>query len=224
MRIRLKAAVIVLAAFIVGCGNHETRSVHLPLAVGNLWVYDVEADSLRGTARLEVVGEDGGVFALSAQCTTGRWGGANRPRYLSCRDSILWLRDTVHGFWSDRAVWTGVLSDDPGKEQTRTLLVYRGAGRSRFSTRSVPEFAVGADTYHNCLALHGSYVDSDFFLFIGGNDSSEVEETYCPDVGLVSFARESHWASWWWFGDQGGSDSGVSIDRWQLRSHSLNGQ
>ena len=225
MRTWLKAAVPALAvALVVGCGDHQTQSVHLPLAVGNLWVYDVEADSLRDTARLEVVGEDGGVFALAVRCTTGHWAGGTRPRYLSCRDSALWVRDTIDDFWAGKkAVWTGILSDEPGKEQTKTMLVYRGPGRSRFSTRSIPEFAVGADTYYNCLALHGSYVSSGYLILFGGNDSIEVEETYCPDVGLVSFVKEHHWESWW-FWDGGGSDSGVYIDRWRLRSYSLCGQ
>jgi hypothetical protein len=226
MRIWLKAAAVALAALVVGCGDHQTQSVHLPLAVGNLWVYDVEADSLRDTARLEVVGEDGGVFALAVRCTTGHWGGGTRPRYLSCRDSALWVRDTVRDFWAGKkAVWTGILSDDPRKDRTQTMLVCRGLGRSRFSTRSVPEFTVGADTYRNCLALHGSYVYSYWALFLGGNDSFEIEETYCPDVGLVSFEKENHWSGWWYFGgDQGSLDSGVYIDRWRLRSYSLCGQ
>ena len=219
---------ILLFSLLTACGPNQTQSVHLPLAVGNRWVYDVQADSVRDVATLEVVGEDGGAFALAARCTVGYWTAPRGPLYLTCRDSVLWLRDTTSGYWSRKAVWKSILSDDLRQVNTQTLLLFRGPGNSRFATRSIPEFRIGSDTYRNCLAVHNhnTYSASFWFLFFFGShsDSAEVEEVYCPNVGLVSFSEEHHWQSSWGLltGGGGGSDSGVCYDRWQLRSFSLN--
>ena len=61
-------------------------------------------------------------------------------------------------------------------------------------------------------------------VFATGSDSVEVEEVYCPEVGLVSFVKEHHWwETWGSISGPGFSDSGVCLDRWRLSSYSLYG-
>lgn len=215
---------VPLCLLLSACGPRPTESVHLPLAVGNRWVYEVQADSVQDVAVLEIIGEDRGVYALSARCTVGHWTVPRGPLYLTCSDSVLWLNDTAVGYRSKKAEWRAVLSDDRRRVKTQNLLLFRGPGKSRFANRTVAEYRVGGETYRNCLVLRSRYTHSSFFWFIfiaSRSDSAEVEEVYCPEVGLVSFSKEHHWESAWWGFGSGGADSGVWHDRWELRSRSL---
>jgi len=210
----------------VGCNPHESHSVHLPLVVGNRWVYDVVSDTIRDSAVLEVIADEAGIFTLSAHCTTGHW---SEPRSgmlcLQCRDSILMVQDTEPG--SHKAKWYHLLADDPAQSVTQTLLLFRTfddcGPPAQFSPQPIGTLVVNGDSYQDCLQLHCRYIDSWWVLIAGGTDSIEAEEIYCPEVGLVSFSRENHWSGWFFFGS-GWSDSGVAYDTWRLRDYHLTGE
>ncbi|MBM3322572.1 hypothetical protein FJY69_03745 [candidate division WOR-3 bacterium] len=208
-------ACVLLA--VQACGSRETRSVHMPLTLGNRWVYDVVADSVRDTAVLEVVAEEAEVFSLSARCTTGHWSEpASGLLYLRCLDSALWLQDTLPK--STRVEWRELISDDRTRSSTQSLLLFRKRDHCRFETQDIGRFVAGGDTYEDCVRLHCRYVESWFALFAGGDDSVEAEEVYCPGVGLVSFSKEHHRSGFFLlFGLVAWDDT--CYDRWQLRSY-----
>jgi len=217
-RSALLPAVLAALVAVFGC-SRQTDSVHLPLAVGNRWVYDVVSDSIHDTAVLEVIGEDGGVFTVSAACTTGHW---SRPRtgtlLVQCLDSVLMVRDTA--LVRSRSGWRELLSDDPSVVRTQTLLLCRTWDRNPLDVRCIGTAVVNGDSYDDCLQLHSRYTDSWWAIIAGGTDSIEAEEVYCPEVGLVSFSREDHWSGWVLF-PSGGTSSGVSYDTWRLRDYRL---
>lgn len=208
------AAVLLLTA---ACHRpRETRSVHLPLAVGNRWVYDVESDSSQGTAVIEVVSRDKEAYGLSMSGDFGHLTGPDSLLRLKCRDSILYLLTEVNG----RTRWFSILSDDPSDSCTQTLLLYREPSRSQFSLRPIGTVVVGGDTFQDCLRLSCWHVHEASVVFLNKCDTSWVTEDYAPRVGVVRMAIEHHWWSWgWFFGFYSGS--GMWVDRWELRNYSL---
>ena len=92
--VRVWAGFAGVAALLLTTGCHkprETRSVHLPLAVGNRWVYDVTSDSMHGTAVVEVVSQDNGAYGLTVNCDSGHLAQSDSLLRLTCRDSVLSL-------------------------------------------------------------------------------------------------------------------------------------
>lgn len=211
--------VLLLAALlpVSSCrGPRETRSVHLPLAVGNRWLYDVVMDSVPGIAVIEVVSGDNGVFGVSLSSDTSRFQIPAGPLRIRCRDSVLWLEYAANR----EPMWLTVLSDDPADSGTQTMLTFREIGGSKFLSRPVGTIVVGGDTFRDCLRLSCTHVGESFFFFGGGDDSTLVSEDYAPGVGLVRLRWERHWRSWMWF-PASFSDSGTWVDRWELRDRQV---
>lgn len=194
----------------------ETRSVHLPLAVGNRWVYDVFDDTSQGTAVIDVVSRDEEAYGLSMTSNCGHLKVPDDELRLKCRDTVLWLLKEYNG----RTWWSSILSDDPNDSCTQTLLLYREQSGSEFASQSIGTVVLGGDTYQNCLRLNCLRVHEDFAFFGGGGDTSWVTEDYAPGVGIVRMTMERHWWSWMWF-PMSFSDSGTWVDRWELRDYSL---
>lgn|GEM_PF-5185224 len=209
------AAVLVLTT---ACHRpRETRSVHLPLAVGNRWVYDVESDTNNGSATIEVAHQYKESYGLSV---SGEFGHLTEPGsvlHVRSRDSVLWLlRDVARGTW-----WYSILSDDTEEDScTRTLLLYREPYGSQFGSQPIGTVVVGTDTFRDCLRLTCLHVYEGTVFLGGGGDSTWVREDYAPGVGIVRLEVKRHWWSWWWF-PLSYSDSGSWFDRWELRDYSL---
>lgn len=215
------APILLPAALLMTTACHtprETRSVHLPLAVGNRWVYDVTWDSSVGTAVLEVASRDKDGYGLSMSGDFGHLGEPDTLLHLRSRDTVLWLLKAVER--NGRVWWASVLSDDPNDSCTQTLLLYRHHSGSTFSSRPLGTIVVGGDTFRDCLHLSCVRVSEQFFLLGGWCDTTWAYEYYAPGVGLVCADMEQHWSSWGWFVDFF-SDSGTWVDRWELRDYSL---
>jgi len=217
--VRFLAGLACLAALLLTTACHgprETRSVHLPLAVGNRWTYDVESDSGVGTAIVQVVSRDKESYGLSIACDFGHLSGPDSLLHLRCRDTVLWLlREANRRTW-----WSSILSDDANDSCTQTLLLYREQSGSQFFSQPVGTVVVGEDTFPDCLRLNCRRVHEYFALFLGGGDTTWVSEDYAPGVGIVRLKMEQHWWSW------GAiflnyTDSGSWVDRWELRDYSL---
>jgi hypothetical protein len=208
-----------VAALLLATGCHkprDTRSVHLPLAVGNRWVYNVETDSGQGTAVVEVVSQDNGTYGLTVNCDTGHLAQSDSLLRLTCRDSVLsLLRSADRRKW-----WSSILSDDPSDSCTQMLLLYREQSGSTYASQSIGTVVVGGDTFQNCLRLSCRRAHEYFALFLGGGDTTWVSEDYAPGVGIVRLEIEQCWWGWIWF-PMSSNDSGTWVDRWELRDYSL---
>ena len=217
--VRFWVCLALVTGLLLMSGCHvprETRSVHLPLAVGNRWVYDVESDTSQGSAVLEVLSRDEEAYGLSM---SGYFGHLTEPGSLlrlRCRDSILYLLTEVNG----RTRWYSILSDDPNDSCTQTLLLYREPLGSQYGSQPIGTVVVGGDTFRDCLRLSCYHVHEASLIFLNAGDTSWVTEDYAPGVGIVRMAIEHHWWSWgWFFGFYSGS--GTWVDRWELREYSL---
>ena len=214
-------AVLACAATLLTSACHvprETRSVHLPLAAGNRWVYDVKTESTQGTAVIEVVSRDKEAYGLSVSGDFGHLAEPDSLLRLRCRDSVLWLLCDVEV--NGRTWWSSILSDDPKESCTQTLLLFRQRSGSTFASQPVGTVVVGGDTFRDCLRLSCLHVHEDHAFFFGGSDTSWVSEDYAPGVGIVRLVVEQHWWSWGWL-FMSYSDSGTWVDRWELRDYSL---
>jgi hypothetical protein len=215
------AGCVCAAALLLTSACHtprETRSVNLPLAVGNRWVYDVTWDSGAGTAVLEVASRDKDGYGLSMSGDFGHLGEPDTLLHLRCRDTVLWLLSAVER--DGRVWWASVLSDDPNDSCTQTLLLYRLKSGSAFSSQTVGTMDVGGDTFRDCLRLSCVRVSEQSYILGGWRDTTWVQEYYAPDVGIVRADIEQHWSSWGWFIDFF-SNSGTWVDCWELREYSL---
>lgn len=216
---QVRAGFACVAALLLTTGCHkprDTRSVHLPLAVGNRWVYSVEADSGQGTAVVEVVSRDNGAYGLTVNCDTGHLAQSDSLLRLTCRDSVLSLLRSANR----RTWWSSILSDDPNDSCTQILLLYRKQSGSTYVSQSIGTVVVGGDTFADCLRLSCRRAYEYFALFFGGGDTTWVSEDYAPGVGIIRMEAEKHWWSW------GAiflnyTDSGSWVDRWELRDYSL---
>jgi len=215
------AGCVCAAALLLTSACHtprETRSVHLPLAVGNRWVYDVTWDSSVGTVVLEVSSRNKDGYGLSVSGDLGHLAEPDTLLHLRSQDTVLWLLSAAER--DGRIWWASVLSDDPNDSCTQTLLLYRLRSGSVFSSQPLGTIVVGGDTFHDCLRLSCRRVYEYFALFFGGEDTTWVSEDYAPGVGIVRIEAEKHWWSW------GAiflnyTDSGSWVDRWELRDYSL---
>ena len=196
----------------------ETRSVHLPLAVGNRWVYDVKWDTNVGTATVEAVSRDKEAYGLSLSGDFGHLAEPDSLLHIRCRDTVLWLLNEVEV--SGRTWWASVLSDDPKESCTQTLLLFRQQPGSQFASQPIGTVVVGDDTFHDCLRLSCYHVHTSSIILMREGDTSWVSEDYAPGVGIVRMTIEQHWWSSGWFLDSY-SDSGTWVDRWELREYSL---
>jgi hypothetical protein len=215
------APVLLLAALLMTTVCHtprETRSVHLPLAVGNRWVYDVTWDSGVGTAALEVASRDKDGYGLSMSGDFGHLGEPDTLLHLRSQDTILWLLSAVER--NGRVWWASVLSDDPNDSCTQTLLLYRLQSGSVFSSQPLGTVVVGGDTFQDCLRLSCRRAHEYFALLFGGGDTTWVSEDYAPGVGIVRLEVEQHWWSWSAI-FLNYADSGSWVDRWELRDYSF---
>jgi hypothetical protein len=213
------AGFVGVAALLLAMGCHkprETRSVHLPLAVGNRWVYNVETDSGQGTAVVEVVSQDDGAYGLTVNCDTGHLAQSDSLLRLTCRDTVLSLLRS----YNRRTWWSSILSDDPSDSCTQTLLLYRKQSGSTYASQLIGTVVVGGDTFADCLRLSCRCAHDYFALLFGGGDTMWVSEDYAPGVGIVRLEVEQHWWSWGWIIFEY-SDSGKWVDRWELRDYSL---
>jgi len=146
----LLIACLSTLVLVSGCHSpRDTRSVYLPLAVGNRWVYDVVDDTGRGPAVLGVVSRDAEAFSLSESCGYGHIKGSDSLLHLRCRDTILYLLGDVGG----RARWSSILSDAPQDSCTQTLLIYRDQTGSKYTSEQIGTVIVGNDTFQNCLRM-----------------------------------------------------------------------
>ncbi len=216
---RFWAGLVCSAALLVTSACHrprETRSVHLPLAVGNRWVYDVESDSSLGTAVIEVVSRDKESYGLAISGDFGHLTEPDSLLRLRCRDTVLWLLREYKG----RTWWSSILSDDPKESCTQALLLYREQSGSQFASQPLGTVVVGEDTFPDCLRLSCKHVHEDYAIFFNAGDTSWVIEDYAPGFGIVRMEIEQHWWSWGWF-FMFYSDSGTWVDRWELRDCSL---
>jgi hypothetical protein len=202
-------------------GPRETRSVHLPLAVGNRWVYDVKTESTLGTAIIEVVSQDKEAYGLSVSCDSGHLAQPDTLLRLRCRDTVLWLLSAVES--DDRTWWASVLSDNPDDSCSQTLLLYRHPSGSVFAAEPIGTVVVGGDTFTDCLRISCRRIHEDFALFLGGGDTTWVTEDYAPGVGIVRVGAEQHWWSWGVIFFEY-SDYGTWVERWELRDYSLTEQ
>jgi hypothetical protein len=218
----LVASALLLAGLLLTTGCHtprETRSVHLPLTVGNRWVYDVTTDSGQRTAKLEVVENGKRGYGLSVSGERGHLSEPDTMLFLRSRDTVLWLLSAFED--SGRTWWASLLSDDPGDSCTSTLLLYRPhSGTTTFSSRPVGAVVVGDDTFPDCLRLSCQQVRREYALIWSGSETTWVSEDYAPGVGMVRLEVERHWSSWGWFIDFF-SNSGSWFDRWDLREYSV---
>lgn len=208
-----------VAALLLVMGCHkprDTRSVHLPLAVGNRWVYNVEADSGQGFAVVEVVSQDDGAYSMMVNCDSGHLAQSDSLLRLTCRDTVLSLLRS----YNRRKWWSIVLSDDQNDSCTQTLLTYRVQSGTEYASHPIGTVVVGDDTFRDCLRLSCRRVHEDFAFLVGGGDTTWVTEDYAPGVGLVRVEVTQHWWSWGWIIFEY-SDSGKWVDRWELRDYSL---
>jgi hypothetical protein len=213
------AGIAGVAALLLTAGCHkprETRSVHLPLAVGNRWVYDVTSDTTQGTAVVEVVSQDNDAYGLTVNCHSGHLAQSDSLLRLTCRDSVLSLLRS----YNRRTWWSSILSDDKNDSCTQTLLLYRNQSGSKYTSQPIGTVVVGGDTFRDCLRLSCLHVHEDYAILVNGGDTSWVSEDYAPGVGIVRMVIEQHWWSWGWF-LMFFSDSGTWVDRWGLRDYSL---
>jgi hypothetical protein len=215
------AFVLFLAVLVLLAGCHtprETHSVHMPLAVGNRWIYDVSRDTSHVTAVLEVVEQGKQGYGLSF---SGEFGHLYQPDtllYLRSRDTVLWLLSALEK--NGRIWWESVLSDDPNDSCTQTLLLYRPHSGTTFSSQYLGTVVVGGDTFADCLRLSCKSVNVDWFLFIGGEDTTWVNEDYAPGVGIVRVEAERHAIVYMFFPDPT-SSSEKWVEHWELREHSV---
>jgi hypothetical protein len=217
----IAVSIPVLAVLLVIAGCHtprETRSVHMPLAVGNRWVYDVSADSGQGTATLDVVeyGKQGYGLSLS-----GEFGHLYQPDtllYVRSRDTVLWMLNAFET--NGRVWWASVLSDDPNDSCTQTLLLYRPHSGTTFSSQQVGTVVVGDDTFPDCLRLSCRRIHESWYLLVGSTDTTWVSEDYAPGVGIVRLEAEQHWSEWMGY-PVNSSSSGTWVERWELREFSV---
>ncbi|MCX6844810.1 MAG: hypothetical protein NTX53_21310 [candidate division WOR-3 bacterium] len=218
---RVCAGLACVAALLLTSACHvprETRSVHLPLAVGNQWVYDVKTESTQGTAVIEVVSRNKGAYGLLVSGDFGHLAEPDSLLHLRCRDTVLWLLNAVEV--NGRTWWSSILSDDPDGSCTQTLLLFRQHSGSKFASQPIGTVVAGGDTFSDCLRLSCLRVHEDYAFFGGGGDTSWVTEDYAPGVGIVRLVMERHWWSLMWF-PMSFSDSGTWVDRWELRDYSL---
>lgn len=178
----------------------ETRSVYLPLAVGNRWVYDVTSTGEDDSAVIEIVSRETDGYRLSISCDARfvRLIIPFKTCLLRCCDSVLesqkWGRD-----------WDSILSDDPGQTCATFLLL---SGYPVTESYSGMKVVVEGDTYRDCQRLK-SYLEWTVYPWGGGDPYvrwSRDQETYAPEVGLVAVCHE---------------ESGYSRDVLQLRHYSL---
>jgi hypothetical protein len=194
----------------------DTRSVHLPLALGNRWVYSVEADSIQDTAVVEVVDEDDVGFGLSLRCAVGHLTQPDGLLRLWCRDSVLWLQDEL-----SKSGWLSILSDDPTQRCTKTLLVFRGQSGCDFTSWPVKTVVVGTDTFRDCLCLECVQDSAYGSWWYGGDRVTRARETYAPGVGLVRFAMTVNGTSWYQYWEERMTWCDTWVDDWELRRYSL---
>ena len=197
-------------------GPRDTRSVHLPLAVGSRWVYNVTDDTSSGTAVIKVISQDEEAFSLSESCVCGHITGSDSLLRLKCRDTVLYMLANVSG----RTRWSSILSDDPRDSCTQTLLIYRDQTGSKYASQHIGTVVVGNDTFQNCLRLSCYRAHEDYIIILSEDDTNWVTEDYAPGVGLVRMQIEEHWReTGWFFGWI--DDAGKWVDRWELRDYSL---
>ena len=218
---RVWAGFVSVAALLLTTGCHqprETRSVHLPLAVGNRWVYDVTDDTSRGTAIIEVVSRGNEAYGLMVSCDSGHLAQPDTLLHLRCRDTVLWLLSQVAG--DKRTWWSSILSDDQNDSCTQTLLLYRDQSGSKYASRPIGTVVVGEDTFRDCLRLSCYDVHEGSIIILTEGDTNWVTEDYAPGVGIVRMQIERHWWEYgWFFGDI--DDAGKWVDRWELRDYTL---
>ena len=215
------ALVLFLAVLVLLAGCHtprETRSVHMPLAVGNRWVYDVAKDSGPATATMEVVAYGKQGYGLSFSGEFGHMFQPDTLLYVQSRDTVLWLLSAFEK--NGRVFWTSVLSDDPNDSCTQTLLLYRPHSGSTFSSQPVGTVVAGGDTFADCMRLSCKCISKDWFVLGGGDDTTWVSEDYAPGVGIVRLEAECHWTGWMFF-PVPYSSSGTWVERWELREYSV---
>jgi hypothetical protein len=198
----------------------DTRSVHLPLAVGNRWVYSVQADSIQDTAVVKVVAEDDAGFDLSVCCAVGHVTQPDGLLRLRCRDSVLWLQ----AYESGTPRWLSILSDDQTQRCTHTLLLFREQSGSSFSSCPVGTVVAGSDTFADCLMLECVQDTSISSLWSGEDRVTTVRETYAPGVGLVRLAMTIEAITWFWTWEGTYYGSYTCEDSWTLRDYRLAGE
>jgi hypothetical protein len=217
--VTLSAGFACAAALLLTTACHEprdTRSVHLPLAVGNRWVYNVTDDTSSGTAVIKVISQDEEAFSLSESCDCGHITGSDSLIRLKCRDTVLYLLANVSG----RTRWSSILSDDPKDSCTQTLLIFRDQAGSKYTSQHIGTVVVGEDTFQDCLRLRCYHVHEGTIIILTEGDTNWVTEDYAPGVGIVRMQIEQHWWEYgWFFGDV--DDAGKWVDRWELRDYSL---
>jgi hypothetical protein len=192
------------------------------MAVGNRWVYSVQADSLQDTAVVKVVAEDDAGFDLSVCCAVGHVTQPDGLLRLRCRDSVLWLQ----AYESGKPRWLSILSDDQTQRCTQTLLLFREQSGCDFTSSPIGTVVVGSDTFEDCLCLECVQETTYTGPWLSGDDrETTTRETYAPGIGLVCFTKTVNGVRWQWslWGRQYG-DSFTWVDSWELRDYRLAGQ